>query len=385
MLAPDIHEHLVRLSSRLPFEQAVEELYFSHHCHVSEPTARRLTQAAGEAWVELETEEARRIQRELSSSPEGPLLQQFSVDGAMVPLVGGEWSEVKTLVIGALTGQELGEAVKAQDLSYFSRLTDSESFTDLALVEVHRRGVDTAGVVVAINDGAAWEQGFVDAHRVDAVRVLDFGHAAEYLTRAAQAVYGAASQKCTNWLTRWQHELRHGDSQLVLDELIRLQDLASLEAADIVSTSVKYLSERREQIRYSEMELMGIPIGSGIVESGNKLVVEQRLKGSGMHWARRNVNPMLALRNVLCSQRWEGVWSFIIKRLRQQQAEATSARRARREAVEQPIQAVSEIVLNPAKAEPPAKPQTTGRTKPAANHPWRRYRNSCSLLPAAIS
>jgi hypothetical protein len=32
-------------------------------------------------------------------------------------------------------------------------------------------------------------------------------------------------------------------------------------------------------------------------------VVEARLKGSGMHWAEGHVNPMLALRNVICSDR----------------------------------------------------------------------------------
>jgi hypothetical protein len=55
---------------------------------------------------------------------------------------------------------------------------------------------------------------------------------------------------------------------------------------------------RRRQIAYADFQIQGYPIGSGMVESANKLVVEQRLKGAGMHWARRNVTPMLALRAV---------------------------------------------------------------------------------------
>jgi hypothetical protein len=35
-----------------------------------------------------------------------------------------------------------------------------------------------------------------------------------------------------------------------------------------------------------------------MVESANKLVVEDRLKGAGMHWADANVNPLLALEAV---------------------------------------------------------------------------------------
>ncbi len=156
VLAPDLAEHLVRLSARMPFACAVRELHSFTRCHISEPTARRLTEAAGAAWVELESAEAERIARELPQPVQGPLFQQISVDGAMVPLVGGEWAEVKTLAVG--------EVVKATSLSYFSRLADADTFTSSALVELHRRGTETASLVAAVNDGAVWEQGFVDAH-----------------------------------------------------------------------------------------------------------------------------------------------------------------------------------------------------------------------------
>ena len=137
-LAPDVAEHLARLSARMPFECAAQELYYSHRCRISEPTARRLTLGAGEAWVELETAEAERIQRELPMRPQGPAFQQVSADGAMVPLVGGEWAEVKTLAIGTLSGQRQGEEVKAKDLSYFSRMTDSDVFVNLNLDRFRR-------------------------------------------------------------------------------------------------------------------------------------------------------------------------------------------------------------------------------------------------------
>jgi hypothetical protein len=54
------------------------------------------------------------------------------------------------------------------------------------------------------------------------------------------------------------------------------------------------------------------------VESGNKLVVEARLKGSGMHWAEGHVNSMLAIRNIICSDRWKEEWPKIEDRLCEQ-------------------------------------------------------------------
>jgi hypothetical protein len=64
--------------------------------------------------------------------------------------------------------------------------------------------------------------------------------------------------------------------------------------------------------------IMSDEVISGIVKSGNKLVVEARLKGSGMHWAEGNVNPMLALRNIICSDRWKEDWLKIEAGMREQ-------------------------------------------------------------------
>lgn len=400
-LAPGLHEGLVRLSTWIPsFEHASRELAYFTCADVPETTARRLTEAAGKAYVEVQISEVERIRQELSEPPHGPTIQQLSVDGAMVPLVGGEWAEVKTLVVGELTGQEPGEQVRAKELSYYSRLADAESFTWEALYETHRRGTQTAGVVVAVNDGAVWEQGFVDYRRMDAVRILDYCHAAGYLSIAAQAVYGPGTKECMNWVERQRHELRHGDPEAVLEALRRLQEGSRGEAWAVVGGSLEYLQKRREQIRYAEYELLGLPIGSGVVESANKLLVEERLKGSGMHWARHNVNPMLALRTIAFNDRWEEAWPQVVARLRAQRVEAASARRrakrAEPEAVMEPVVLVAVppavtveamttavgLAVNHAERAAPT-PQTQGPRKPAPDHPWRRFRfgRACRSQP----
>jgi hypothetical protein len=47
--------------------------------------------------------------------------------------------------------------------------------------------------------------------------------------------------------------------------------------------------KREKQIQYPTW-----PIGSGVVESGNKFVVEARLRGAGMHWAEHHLFRSLA-------------------------------------------------------------------------------------------
>jgi len=89
-----------------------------------------------------------------------------------------------------------------------------------------------------------------------------------------------------------------------------------LETGTGPSNPLAYLEKLEAQMRYPVFQDQGWPIGSGAVESGNKLVVEARLKGGGMHWARPHVNPMLGLRNIVCSDRWAEEWPRIARRLR---------------------------------------------------------------------
>ena len=60
-------------------------------------------------------------------------------------------------------------------------------------------------------------------------------------------------------------------------------------------------------MRYREFRAAGCPIGSGSVESACKLVVQQRMKQSGMRWSRGGAQSMLALRSLLLSDRWDVV------------------------------------------------------------------------------
>src|SRR5260370_5443067 len=94
-------------------------------------------------------------------------------------------------------------------LTFFSRLADAETFTRQAYAETYRRGTESAGVVCAVQDGAEWLQGLVDVLRADAVRILDFPHAVEHLTTAAQPSLGSGTPAFTAWLDQQAHTLKH--------------------------------------------------------------------------------------------------------------------------------------------------------------------------------
>jgi hypothetical protein len=331
-LTPRLHEALARLCASQPsFAKATAELAFFTGARVHPDTARRRTEAAGALLLAEETAEAERILREHPASPDGPDTLVFSVDGAMVPLGGGQWKETRTLAVGAVQPPKAGKdrpSIQTSELSYFSRLTDSTSFAELALVELHRRGIERAGRVGAVVDGAAWCQSFIDYHYAEALRILDLPHAAEYLTRIGQTVGAAGPLLSESEQKQLRDDLKNQGPKHVL-ETVRALVAAHPERAEL-STSLAYLEQRVEQLDYPRFVAEGWPIGSGMVESATKLVVEERMKGAGKHWEERNVNPMLTLCNALCNERWAERWEVIEQAQRRQVVVQRHERRARR-------------------------------------------------------
>jgi hypothetical protein len=388
-LSPRLQESLARLGAWLPFGKAAAELAWFSGVAVSEATACRLTEAAGAADVAIQTAEVERLERELPDPPGGPAVQQLSADGAMVPLVGGVWAEVKTVAIGTVVAEPGADPagpprVHTEALSYCSRLTDSETFARLATAELHRRGTATAGVVVGVQDGAAWLQGFLDYHRPDAVRILDFPHALQALSTAAQATFGVGTAAAAAWREAQADALQGGAPSAVLVALLELPTATATNPAAAAAArdeTFGYLAKRLDQLRYADFVARGYPIGSGVVESANKLVVEARLKGSGMHWAAAHVDPLLALRTIVCSDRWAEAWPQIGDQLRRQGRARQAARRAARRPAPPPPP--EPVAPPPPRPRPPARstarPKLLVSGRPTPEHPWKR--RPCLLGP----
>jgi hypothetical protein len=212
-------------------------------------------------------------------------------------------------------------------------------------------------------DGASWLQELVDEQRPDAVRILDFPHAAEYLSKAAQAAFGPGTREASVWLDEWAPRLKNGDPDAVLAALRRLP-MPDPAAASVRRIALRYLCQRREQLAYASFQQQGYPIGSGIAESACKLVVEARLKGSGMHWKRTNVSPMLALRGIACSDRWETAWPRIWTYLSTQ---VTVQRHARWQS-RHPVPA--SVPAPPPSVTPQEPPKRVVNGRPTPEHPW---------------
>ena len=301
-LAPRQQEHVVHLASWMPFDKAADMVERLLGVQTNEETVRRLTERTGK-WMEEAQTAALSAEEDKEEQKDHLQVCVMSPDGAMIPLTHKQWGEARTLALG-----EPEEKVNAKGekelhvgkLSYFSRLTDASTFMDLATVELRRRGVFSAKRVAAAMDGADWCQTFTDMHRSDAVRILDFPHGSEHINVLLEALRKAGLHFPLKMFDRTLHVLKHRGPRALLRMADHLPD--DLAQQEEVRVQLNYLRKREAMMQYPQFRRDGWPIGSGMVESANKNVVETRLKGPGMHWERKNVNPMpgrYAMRSVI--------------------------------------------------------------------------------------
>lgn len=378
---PRLQETLTRLGGKMPFEEAKEEFWFSHHTAVGEATCRRITYRNGRAAEAWDCQEAIRLEKEGFDEIEGQAKLVISADGSFIRLTNGEWREVKGLAVGEFETVDaalgVSEEVKTRNLSYFTRSYGVRDFETFALPELARRGLDEAETVVAVNDGAEWLQSFINYHCPTAARILDFAHALGHVAEAGRVIWGAESDTFKSWFEHCSHQLKHKPPQRTLAELsLLLPKAQGDEQATIIDNARFYLQRRLDMIDYPYFQRRGYPIGSGSVESAHKQVVQRRMKQAGMRWAPQHVNPILALRDLLCSDRWSEGWDNIVAFQLQQQRE----KRCQRALAKQPspslpltfsaLQAAGLLPTPEVAEERPPAPKKPKRDP--KDHPWRK-------------
>ena len=368
---PQVQETMTRLSSRITYREAQEELNLLWKVKVSKGGLQHVTMRHGQIADALVTEKVAQLEATAPTPAAQPEQMVICTDGAMVQVTSGEWREVKTVTFGEFRphwdAKQRQVVTKTEQISYFSRVETANAFSQSALVEWHRRGGENTHTIVAVQDGAQWIQSFIDYHCPQATRVIDFAHAQEYVAKVGRAIHGAETDTFRQWYARLSKQLGHQPPQRTVNELRLLQrqhpdhpEEAAIEVA------VRYLEKRLPMIDYPHFRRRQIPIGSGHVESGHKVVMQQRMKQAGMRWAEANLNPMLALRVALCNQTWKTSWQEIEARaLREKYPVRTKKKKPSAQAVGSTVITEADCQRMTALADRLAKKK---------RHPWRDHR-----------
>ena len=182
-------------------------------------------------------------------------------------------------------------------------------------MEAQRQSFESAPQVIWLSDGG---RGFWRVYRTCfshcAVAVLDFFHAAGHLARATQALFGEKrSAQARAWFRRCRHLLRHGRTREVLRALTGLLNsgLFSGAALDTLIQVQAYFQRHYQHMQYHQLAQQQIPLGSGMVESACKWLIQQRFKGVGMRWSEDGFNHLLLLRLAWVNQRFETLFPHV--------------------------------------------------------------------------
>lgn len=246
----------------------------------------------------------------------------IGADGVMVPVrpqaktPAGKtiWREVKvgifTRIIPKLTRK--GKTVpQLQQRRMVAALTNNDKFMPILQLEASKQGISEAKQVVWLSDGGTgfwtiFNNWLKPLMKNTVIGILDFYHAAPNLYNAAKALFDGRTTQCQQWFDTMRHKLRHGKENVVISELEELcrSEQISDSAKNVVSNTYNYLKQHESHTHYQEFKDSNLPIGSGLVESACKWLIQQRFKGVGMRWSADGFNTLLHLRVAWVNQRF---------------------------------------------------------------------------------
>ena len=83
-------------------------------------------------------------------------------------------------------------------------------------------------------------------------------------------------------------------------------------ARDTVATGYASLARHRDHIDYQGYKELGLPLGSGMVESACTWLIQQRFKGVGMRWSEDGFTHLLHLRLAWVNGRFEALFGLTL-------------------------------------------------------------------------
>jgi hypothetical protein len=200
-----------------------------------------------------------------------------------------------------------GEA-RCEQTSYVCAEEEADQFFQRVWVEMQRRGVDPERQpLVFISVGAEWFWNRVkDLGNSTSIEILDFFHAADYLSKTCKELYGEETPEYWAHYPRWTKLLWRGKANIVIEELTQMLVSARTdERRKVLRLASGYLKDNLPRMNYPRYRRMRLPIGSGTVESACKNVIGGRMKLGGMTWSPRGADGMAQIRASLESRRFE--------------------------------------------------------------------------------
>jgi hypothetical protein len=137
---------------------------------------------------------------------------------------------------------------------------------------------------------------------------------------AANALFGEASKAGQHWVQQKLTEILSGRVGDVIGGLrhIRTKQRLRKSVPQTLAKVITCLHNHRRWMQYDQYLAMGLPIGTGVVESACGSVVKHRMEGEGQRWSLAGAEAILALRSLKKSHDHDlrDYWRFHARQVR---------------------------------------------------------------------
>lgn len=201
-------------------------------------------------------------------------------------------------------------------ITYVAGLLPAAQFGIRLYAEAVVRGLERAGEVVVLGDGAVWIWKLAEEHFPGATQIVDFHHARERVWQVAHAVWGEGSAQAAQWAeAEISEHLIWGDVTGLVGALAALPEIGppSGQNKSIPEQAMEYFQNNAERMQYPLYRARGLEIGSGIAESSGRRVVGVRCKQPGMRWTEAGLSAIIDLRTLALNNRYDSALANLLK------------------------------------------------------------------------
>lgn len=319
----EIALHTVQVGS---YQEAIELLERRGlSCDVS--TLTRIASATARADISLR-DAALRAAMNIAVPVDGPLARKrvcVSIDGGRVRTrktsrgrktkkgrrrFTTPWREPRVMVIDIL--DEEGRPDMFRLPLYDVLIDDADAAFYLLVGYLRLLGAAHAAIIEFIADGADWIWDRIDRLIADTeipasklIQVLDFYHGSEHLHEAVKLCPGLSKKKRDKLSKKLLHLLRHDPEGVhrVIEQLTELGKVS--RRGRKMKKALAYFEKHSSRMHYYRVDQMKLPIGSGLVESAVRRVINLRFKAPGSFWNENTVNGLMHLRACFKAGRWD--------------------------------------------------------------------------------
>jgi hypothetical protein len=308
-VSPLVHYWSELLGIAMSFDEAAKYLLNLRGIHISHQSNQSWTEQTGFLATQAHSERIKDIiPDDKGSIPEAQVSINLTASRTVYIETDGchintknEWKECKTLVLFEIE-KISDEKHRLKNKWYYSTMKDCNEMKRQLKYMIEKYCKDDDVRIVAVCDGASWiwkmiEELFPkDKLHSGIIEIIDWFHAKEKLVEIQKELFGESAdgnfflESCESYLIK-------GNIETIEQVLLQLKEKQkNIEDKEFIDKRLKYFMDNKCLMRYGKFKEQGLCIGSGAIESGNKYVIQKRLKQPGMKWDEENANYMAHLR-----------------------------------------------------------------------------------------